>query len=80
MGFFNDEDYFNIKLTKNEVEYWIEKSIVSALDFFNNFSVSSIEENERLGIKRIYDVLRKKHLPIKIDPPEDVLLLCSNSF
>lgn len=57
LGFFNDEDYFDIKLTKNEVEYWIEKSIKSALDFFNNFSVSSIENGapEDLFLDLVYN-------------------------
>ena len=45
LGFFNNEDYFNIKLSRNEVENWIEKSIQNALNYFNNFSVSSVEEN-----------------------------------
>ena len=57
LGFFNDEDYFDVKLTKNEVEYWIEKSIESALDFFNNFSVSSIENGapEDLFLDLVYN-------------------------
>ena len=57
LGFFNDEDYFDVKLTKNEVEYCIEKSIESALDFFNNFSVSSIENGapEDLFLDLVYN-------------------------
>ena len=46
LGSFDDEDYFNVELSKSELEEWIEKSIKSALDYFNNFSVASIEEND----------------------------------
>lgn len=58
LGSFNDEDYFDVELTKNEVEYWIEKSIESALGVFNNFSVASIEENgapEDLFLDLVYN-------------------------